>query len=145
MASLQRILAEKGDEVLSIHPGASVLEAARQMNAHRVGSLMVVDRDRLLGIITERDVLVRVVAQRRDPANTPVLSVMTRDLVVADLSTTVDEARATMRNRRIRHLPVVDDAGGLLGLVSIGDLNAHQLNGHEQTIASMQEYILGRT
>ena len=69
---------------------------------------------------------------------------MTTELVCGRLHTTIDEVRGVMKNRRIRHLPVVDDDGQILGLVSIGDLNAHQAIAQEQTIYLLQEYITGR-
>ena len=144
MATVRDILALKGSQVHSTGPGASVLDAALLMNEHKIGSLLVLEGGRLIGIITERDLLQRVVAQRRDPETTPVREVMSTELVCCQTCTPLDEARGVMKNRRIRHLPVVDDDGRLLGLVSIGDLNAHQARDQEVTIHVLQEYIHGR-
>jgi CBS domain-containing protein len=145
MATIQDILSVKGNRVASTRPEATVYEAAAKMNRDKIGSLLVMDQDRLVGIITERDILVRIVAQRRDAASTLVEEVMTSDLVCARLHTSVEEARGVMKNRRIRHLPVLDDDDDeLVGLVSIGDLNAHQAVSQEQTIYFLQEYITGR-
>jgi CBS domain-containing protein len=144
MATVREILARKGSHVLTIGKDATVLEAALLMNEHRVGALVVMDEGRVGGMFTERDVLRRVVGERRDPATTSVAEVMTRDVFCCTLETTVEEARGTMKNRRIRHLPVTDGGSGLQGLVSIGDLNAHQATSQEQTIHLLHEYLYGR-
>jgi CBS domain-containing protein len=144
MATVQDILAVKGGHVQSIGPEATVLDAALLMNEHKIGSLLVLDGGRLVGIITERDLLQRVVAERRDPAALAVCDVMTPELVCAQPDTTLDEARGVMKNRRIRHMPVVGDDGRLRGLVSIGDLNAHAARDQEVTIHVLSEYIYGR-
>jgi CBS domain-containing protein len=144
MATVRDILAVKGPHVLSIGPDATVLDAALLMNEHKVGSLLVKSAGRLIGIITERDLLQRVVAQRRDPAATSVAEVMTVEVACCRPETSIDEARGVMKNRRIRHLPVVDDNEQLLGVVSIGDLNAYLSHDQEVTIHVLHEYISGR-
>jgi CBS domain-containing protein len=144
MATVRDILARKGTHVQSIGPDASVLDAALVMNEHKIGSLVVTDGGRLVGIITERDLMVRIVANRRDPAATAVRDVMTKELLCGSTDTTLDEARGVMMNRRIRHLPIIDEDEHLLGLVSIGDLNAHLAHDQQVTIHVMQEYIQGR-
>jgi len=144
MAAVRDILALKGPHVLSIGPDATVLDAALLMNEHKVGSLLVKSAGRLVGIITERDLLQRVVAQRRDPAATSVAEVMTAEVACCRPDTTIDEARGVMKNRRIRHLPVLDVNEQLLGLVSIGDLNAWLSHDQEVTIHILHEYIYGR-
>ncbi len=144
MATISDILAVKGAHVLSIGPTASVLDAATLMNEHKVGSLLVMDAGRLIGIITERDMLQRVLVVRRDPATTAVAEAMSTELVCCHRHTTLEEARGVLKNRRIRHLPVIDGDERLLGLISIGDLNAHQANDHERTISILHDYIYGR-
>ena len=143
MAMVRDILAVKGTDVASVHPGATVYEAALRMNARKIGSLAVLDEGRLLGILTERDILQRIVGERRDPNTTRVEEVMTTEVVCCQLHTSLDEARGVMKNRRIRHMPVVSEAGDLQGMISIGDLNAHQANSQEQTIHLLHEYIYG--
>ena len=145
MANIASILAEKGSMVLSISKSATVLEAARLMNKHKCGSLLVIEDSKLLGIITERDVLSRVVALELAPIATPVAAVMSKEISVCTLETAIDEARTLMRNLRIRHLPVVDNSENIIGLISIGDLNASQLEGQQQAIHQMHEYIYGQT
>lgn len=144
MARVQELLERKGTRVLTIRPAASVLQAATLMNEHRVGSLVVVEDGRVVGMFTERDVLQRVVGERRDPEATRVGDVMTSAVVCCSPDTTVDEARGVMRDRRIRHLPVADSDGRLLGLISIGDLNAQLQAAQEQTVFLLTEYINGR-
>jgi len=143
MPRVKEILASKGPRVLSVHPDATVLEAAEKMNEHKVGSLVVIDHDHVAGMFTERDVLRRVVGERRDPATTLVAEVMTSEVVCCRPDSGIDEVRTAMKNRRIRHLPVVDDDGNLLGLISIGDINAYQATTQEQTIYFLHEYLYG--
>jgi CBS domain-containing protein len=144
MSTVKDIMAVKGSHVLTINKSATVLQAALLMNEHKVGSLVVSDGGTIAGMFTERDVLRRVVGEHRDPATTTVEEVMTTEVVCCTPATTVDEARGAMKNRRIRHLPVVDADGRLIGLISIGDLNAHQASNQEQTIYLLHEYLYGR-
>lgn len=143
MTTVKDILTRKGTQVASIQPGASVFEAAVFMNEHRIGALVVLDQGRLVGIVSERDILQRVVAQRRDPAETPVEEIMTTEVACCAPHTTLEEASGVMKNRRIRHLPVLDQAGELAGMISIGDLNAWQEHHQEMTIHLLHEYIYG--
>jgi CBS domain-containing protein len=143
MATVREILAHKSSEVSNIGPEATVYEAAVLMNERKIGSLAVLHGGRLCGIITERDILQRVVAERRDPAQTPVGEVMTAEVVCCRLHTALEEARGVMKNRRIRHLPVLDEEERMLGMISIGDLNAHEASTQERTIHLLHEYIYG--
>jgi CBS domain-containing protein len=144
MATVRDILAVKGTHVLSISPEASVLDAALLMNEHKIGSLLVLSGGSLVGILTERDILERVVATCRNPAETQIQEAMTIEVVCCQPHTSIDEARGVMKNRRLRHLPVVDEARRLHGLISIGDLNAHLAHDQEYTIHILEEYIHGR-
>lgn len=145
MATVKDILEKKGAHIHTIAPEATVLEAATAMNDVKIGSLIVVDGGRLVGIFTERDILRRVVASGRDPRLTRVEDVMTSQVAACRPETTLDEARGVMKNRRIRHLPVVDDDLQLMGVISIGDLNAHEVTSQEITIHFLQEYLYGQT
>jgi CBS domain-containing protein len=144
MPSVRDILAIKGPHVQSIGPSSSALAAALVMNEHKIGSLVVLNGGELVGIITERDLLQRIIAERRDPATTLVQGVMTSEVVCCRTYSSLDEVRGVMKNRRIRHLPVVDDDRRVLGLVSIGDLNAYLAHDQEVTIHVMEDYIHGR-
>jgi CBS domain-containing protein len=144
MAAAKDILAIKGSRVTAIRPEATVYEAAVLMNEEKIGALVVLDQDQLVGMFTERDILRRVVAQQRDAANTLVQEVMTTEVMACQPHTTLEEARGVMKNRRIRHLPVIGDDGSLWGMISIGDLNAYQTSNHEQTIYFLEQYIHGQ-
>ncbi len=144
MATVRDILAKKGRQVWSIGGEATVLEAARFMTERKIGALLVLDGEHIAGMFSERDILQRVVAEGRDPAHTTVRDVMTVEVACCTPDTSLEEARGAMKNRRIRHLPVVDGDERLLGLISIGDLNAFQVADQEQTIFLLNEYLYGR-
>ena len=145
MPSVMDILADKGSDVFTISPVATVLEATHAMNDQKIGALVVKDGGgRVMGIFTERDVLRRVIAEERSPNSVRVGEVMTRDVVCCPPETDIDEASRIMRDRRVRHLPVCDGDGTLLGLVSIGDLNAYHASSQEAQIHFLSEYVYGR-
>jgi CBS domain-containing protein len=144
MATVRDILDRKGSHVMTIGPDATVLEAAMLMNEHKIGSLVVTRGGQVIGLFTERDILRRVVGEQRDPARTSVGDTMTTELICCTPETTIEEARSTMKNRRIRHLPLVDEDRRLHGLISIGDLNAYEATSQEETIYLLREYIYGR-
>lgn len=154
MAHVSDILAHKGSRVYVISPGATVLAATKIMNHHKIGALVVTlsdenigeheGCDRVVGMFSERDVLSRVVAQKRDPESTLVEEIMTTEVVFCRPETELDEVSAGMRERRIRHMPVCDGEGRLAGLISIGDVNAWHARGQEAAIHYLHEYIHGR-
>lgn len=145
MSMVSEILKEKGNLVFRIERSATVLNATRLMNSRKIGALVVTDdQEAIVGIFTERDVLQRVVAQQRDPAGTLVEEVMTTDVICCRDAMPVEEVRALMRQHRIRHLPVVSESGDLIGMISIGDVNAHLAGTHEVTIQYLHDYIHGR-
>lgn len=119
---LSKLINEQSSAVHSVGPGSSVTECVRQMNELRIGAMLVVEDDQLLGIFTERDAMTRVLGAGLDPSSTTVSAVMSDDPVCVTPTTTLDEARAIITNRRVRHLPVVKD-GRVMGMVSSGDLN----------------------
>ena len=144
MDTVRNILANKGTHVWSVGRSATVLQGALLMREHQVGCLVVFDKEAVVGIFTERDVLQRVVGEQRDPASTTVGEVMTEDVVCCTPDTSLAEARSAMKNRRLRHLPVMDAERQVIGLVSIGDLNAHLVADQERTIFALHEYMHGR-
>jgi len=143
MANVQAIVSRKGSQVLTAPPETSVLDASKVMNEHKIGALIVLDGDRVRGMFTERDVLRRVVAEQRDPAATRVQDVMTENVVTCSPQIEVDHARNIFMEKRIRHLPVLDENDRLVGMISIGDLNAWELTGQEMKIAALEEYLYG--
>jgi CBS domain-containing protein len=141
MATVRDLLDRKGSHIVSIEPGATVIEAARRMNDHGVGGLLVVsDGGALLGIFTERDILRRVVARGLDSAVTRVAEVLTVDVISCLPETSVEECAAIMSSRRIRHLPVCDPSG-LRGLVTSGDVLAFRVEESEATVQYMNSYM----
>lgn len=144
MPTVLDILATKGSHVASVSPTATVLEAIMRMNELKIGALVVKEGERVVGVFTERDVLRRVIAAEREPRNTRVGEVMTRDIVCCTPDTDIDEASRIMRDRRIRHLPVCADDGGLVGMISIGDLNAFHASTQEAQITFLNDYVYGR-
>ena len=121
MNRLAEILEEKGKGVLEIDADESVLDAVQLMVEKNVGSLLVTVGGEITGIVTERDYLRRVTLEGRTDAETRVGEIMSSPMVVVTPDTSIDECMAVMTDRRIRHLPVVED-GRIVGLVSIGDL-----------------------
>jgi CBS domain-containing protein len=142
MDTIERILEDKGYQVHAVSPDATVLSAVDQMCAHRIGALLVATTDETLGIISERDVLTRVVLERRDPALTRVERVMTRAVACVHVDDHVESAMAVMTERRCRHLPVVSGAR-IVGMVSIGDLVRWASREKEIEIRLLTEYVQG--
>ncbi|MCB1161240.1 MAG: CBS domain-containing protein [Candidatus Krumholzibacteriia bacterium] len=142
MKRVQNILERKGTAVSSIGESATVLEAAREMNRQRIGSLVVLKGDDVIGIFSERDILTRVVAVGLDPATTAVNAVMTTPVACCKRESSLEECKAVMTELRVRHLPVVDE-GRLQGIVTAGDLMAFEAKEHEHTIEHLYHYLYG--
>ncbi len=140
MATGEQLIAVKGAAVASLPPTATVLEAAQLMNERHIGSVLVIDQDHLVGIFTERDVMRRIVAEERSAAATQLDDVMTRQVACAAPHTRLDEIRAVMRQKRIRHVPVVD-VRRVVGMISIGDLNKAEHDGQAETIRYLEQYM----
>ena len=140
MPSAQDIIAKKTKDVAVIGEEATVMEAAKIMSDRRIGSLVVCRGEKLVGIFTERDVLNRVVARHLDPLVTIIKDVMTSPVACCLPTTKLAECRSVMTEKRIRHLPVVQD-NRLLGMISIGDILARERGEQEQTIKYLHEYL----
>ena len=143
MSTVAELLAKKEQNLLSIEPTATVMNAANVMNKHRVGALLVVEEGKLEGIFTERDILRRIIGEKKDPETTAVGQVMTTEVACCKPETTLEQARLIFRDKRVRHLPVVDDTGSPLGVVSIGDANAWAMENQTAEIHYLQEYLYG--
>ncbi len=142
MATVAEILEKKGRYVATVGRQTTVLEAAREMNARRIGALVVTEGDVVVGVFTERDVLTRVVASQRDPATTRVEEVMSAPVAYCRPDTPLDDCRSLMTVRRIRHLPVIEN-DRLTGIVTIGDLTAQEVTDHKAVIGYLHDYIHG--
>jgi CBS domain-containing protein len=137
---VSQILKGKGDLVFTAGPAETVGAVAALLHTRRVGAMIVVDGDSVVGIVSERDI-VRVVAEDGAAAlGKPVSVCMTRDVVFASPAETVDSLLSRMTDRRIRHLPVLRD-GRLAGIVSIGDLVKHKISEVEAEADGLKAYI----
>jgi len=142
MATIQQLLAQKGGGVLSIGPDDTVYNAIKKMADENVGSLVVMEQGKLIGIITERHYSRNVFLKGRSSPQTSVAEIMERNVVCVRPSQSVDVCMALMNAKRVRHLPVVDD-GNLLGIVSIGDLVKSIISDREFAIEQLEHYIHG--
>ena len=142
MKLVQHLLDTKGDEVISIAPDASVFDAIKLMADRAVGSLVVMEGGELKGIVTERDYARKVIVKGRASDSTTVAEIMTADVLVATTDQTVNQCMTLMSEKRIRHLPVVDDKA-VLGMISIGDLVQAIISDQQEEIEQLESYISG--
>ena len=142
MPKVRDLLAKKSGEVSSIGESDNVLVAAKKMNTHRIGSLIVTRGDKVIGIFSERDILTRVVAVGLTPAEVTVADVMTSPVACCHSDTSLEECKMVMTSKRIRRLPVVDD-GKLVGIVTSGDILATTTSEQAETIEYLKEYLYG--
>ncbi len=140
MATVKDILAHKGGDVVTMVAAESVLNAARLMNERGIGGIVVIDEGQMVGIFTERDILRRVVAEQRDPAQTVVRDVMTAPVVTCRPAATLEQCVAMMTEKRIRHLPVAGDTGPE-GIITSGDILAYQVREQKDTIEYLNSYV----
>jgi CBS domain-containing protein len=135
-------LRDKGEHVCSVSPLSTVLDAVQVMNDHRIGAVMAIEAGRPVGIFSERDVLVRVVAAHREPRQTLVRDVMTTRIHTAAPDDSLLDVMRLMTERRCRHIPVMD-GDHLAGLVSIGDLTKATQRNLRQEVRDLSSYIGG--
>jgi CBS domain-containing protein len=135
------ILETKGGDILQIEGAATVLDAIKRMVEANVGSLLVMEDGKLAGIVTERDYLRRVALEGREENETPVREIMSAPLVYVTPETSIDECMAVMTERRIRHLPVLDDGREVVGVISIGDVVKFQSKQQSVQIRLLTDYI----
>src|SRR5262245_46646444 len=140
MTTVREVLAHKGRSVFTIGMEEPVYDALVLIAQKEVGALVVVERDAVVGIISERDYARKVILRGESSREMPVARIMTRRVVSVALDTTIDECMALMTERRIRHLPVVDD-GRLAGVISIGDVVKALLAEKDFVIERLEEYI----
>ncbi len=141
MATVKQMLQSKGREVYTIAPDATVLDALREMAARDVGALVVVDGDAIAGIFSERDYARKLALQGKSSRNTPVWAVMTDEVICISPEQTAEKCMVVMTEKRIRHLPVLDD-GRLTGLISIGDVVKAIISEQQVLIRHLEDYIL---
>lgn len=137
---IRQILVDKGSDTWTIGPDASVFEALELLAEKKIGALMVVEGDRLIGILSERDYARKVVLLGRGSRDTPVSEIMSPDPCCIRPEQTIDDAMALMTAKRCRHLPVVS-AGALQGIVTIGDVVKSKIADQEFAIQQLENYI----
>lgn len=142
MAYVRDILDAKGRGVLSLGPDAMVLEALELMADQNVGAVVVMDGDRLVGIFTERLYAREVFLKGRGSPDTPLGAVMSREVLTVSPERTAEECIALMSDKRVRHLPVIED-GRLAGIISIGDLMKSVIDDREFDLAQLVDYVRG--
>ena len=141
-APISALLDRKGRKVFSVSSTVTISDAVAEMNRLRVGCMLVIDDDRLVGIFTERDVLRRVVGAGVDPIRSLVSEVMTPDVITISPDATVEETMVIFTEKRCRHLPVVDH-GRLIGTISIGDVTRWMADSHQAEAEHLKNYITG--
>ncbi len=142
MKSVRQLLDAKGHDVWSINPDASVFEAIELMATKSIGALIVIEEAGPVGIVSERDYARKVILKGRSSRQTPVREIMTTRVVYAKIDQTVEECMALMTEKRIRHLPVMDN-NDLTGVISIGDLVKSIIDEQQFIIEQLEQYISG--
>ena len=142
MKTVEDILHAKGSDIYSVRPDDTVYDAVRLMADKGIGSVLVMEEDRLVGILTERDYARKVVLDGRSSKEMRVTEVMTKKVLCVSPERTVDECMALMTDKRARHLPVLDHKR-VVGVVSIGDLVKAVIHEQKILIDQLQNYISG--
>ena len=140
MPSMLQVLASKGSHVWSISPDATVFAGLTLMAEKNIGALLIVENDKPIGIMSERDYARKIILEGRSSRDTKIRSIMTTRLVWTHPSDSVAHAMALMTREHIRHLPVVDGES-VLGMVSIGDLVKAMIDQQQFTIEQLERYI----
>jgi CBS domain-containing protein len=143
VTTVQDVLDEKGHSVWTISPEAKVLSALKLMKEKNVGALIVTHRNKLVGILSERDYARKVILLGRTSLETPVKDIMTPGVYFASPETTTQECMAMMTKNRIRHLPVIHN-DKLVGIISIGDIVRSVVSEQKTAIGHLEKYIMGK-
>jgi len=145
MATVQDLLRVKGSDVWSVSPDTPAIEALKLMAEKNIGALLVLDEEgKIAGIVSERDFARRIAQTGQCAVEEAVSNYMTQEVIGVRPDTSIDECMMLMTRQHIRHLPVVDAEGKLVGLISIGDVVKQVISDQSILIASLENYILGR-
>jgi CBS domain-containing protein len=139
------ILKEKGRTIWSIAPSATVYDALVTMADHEIGSLLVLEDNRILGLLSERDYARKIILLGRSSKETRVDEIMISPPITVTPNCSIEEAMRIMTDNRVRHLPVVGQNGEALGIISIGDVVKWVIDSQEATIEQLQRYISGNS
>ena len=143
MNIVKQILQTKGDQVWSVSPQTSIYDGLQLMADKEIGALLVIENGEIVGIFSERDYARRVILKGKSSKNTTIGEVMTKRVLCVHPSTTVNECMALMTQKKIRHLPVMED-DVLIGFISIGDVVKSIISEQEYLIEHLENYIIGR-
>lgn len=141
---INQLLMQKGRDIITIAPGATVFEAIQLMDSKNIGSLLVLNaHGKIAGIFAERDCFRKVVLAGKSSHDVQVKAVMTKKVIYVSPETTVDECMALMTQKRIRHMPVLDNEQKVVGIISIGDLVKFVASEQDAMIRNLEKYIEG--
>lgn len=140
MKPVQELLKDRKPTVFQVSPSVTVFEALRLLAEYEVGAMVVMDKGKLVGVVSERDYTRKVALQGKNSKETTVAEIMTRDVITVTPKTGTRACMALMSQKKIRHLPVVDGAK-MLGMISIRDIMDDIIADHEQTISQLTTYI----
>ena len=140
MKTVKQLLQGETKALCTVSPGTPVFEALKQMAEKDIGALLVVENGRLAGILSERDYARKVILHGKSSHDTPVREIMTERVVYVQPKNTVEECMALMTDKRIRHLPVLEN-DKLIGVLSIGDLVKETISEQQFTIKQLESYI----
>ncbi len=143
MTTVRQLLRGKGQSVYTIGPDATVYDALQEMAARDVGALVVTENDDVVGVVSERDYARKLVLVGKLSRETPVREIMSDEVVCVGPKQTVDGCMALMSQKRVRHLPVLENEQ-LAGIISIGDVVKAIIEGQQSTIDELEHYITGR-
>ena len=143
MLRVKHLLARKGNDLWSVDAEEPVVEAIQIMADRHVGALPVLRDGKLVGVVSERDYARKVILLGRSSAETPVWQIMSAPVITVDAEESVRRCMEVMTERRIRHLPVVDQSGAMVGMISIGDLVRAVIEEQQETIEQLEKFIAG--
>uniref|UniRef100_Q47IF1 CBS protein n=1 Tax=Dechloromonas aromatica (strain RCB) TaxID=159087 RepID=Q47IF1_DECAR len=143
MKTLKQLLAGRNRPLAVVAPSDTVYHALTVMAQHEVGALLVLDGEQLVGIFSERDYARKIILQGKTSKETLVREIMSDRVAYVTPGSTLDECMALMTEKRFRHLPVLDEQGGIVGMISIGDLVKETISDQKFLIAQLEHYIAG--
>ena len=142
MRTIEQLLQAKGSDIWSISPQATAYNALQIMAEKNVGALLVIEKEKLLGIFSERDYARKVILKEKSSKNTSVGELMTREVIYISADSTLEESMALMTAKRIRHLPVLKN-NQLIGIVTLGDVVRQIISDQKFAIRELEKYITG--
>lgn len=140
MKKINLILEKKGRQVYSVTAQTSVFDALQVMLEKNISALLIMEKEELLGIFTERDYARKLILQGRSSKETPISEIMTPDLLTLSINSTIDQCMEIMTDKKIRHLPVLEN-NYVIGMISIGDVVKFVIEDQKQTIQQLESYI----